>query len=63
MRNLFISLLHRISQRKAGIKGEGELDVEKSFSVCVNVFFFFFFFTEVQTPVTLCSGDCGVFWW
>ena len=34
---LFISLLHRTSQRKAIIKGEGELDVEKSFSVCVNV--------------------------
>ena len=34
---LFISLLHRPSQRKAIIKGEGELDVDKSFSVCVNV--------------------------
>ena len=33
----FISLLHHTSQRKAIIKGEGELDVEKSFSVCVNV--------------------------
>ena len=34
---LFISFLHRSSQRKAIIKGECELDVEKSFSVCVNV--------------------------
>ena len=33
----FISLLHRNSQGKAIIKSEGELDVEKSFSVCVNV--------------------------
>ena len=34
------SLLHRTSQGKAIIKGEGELDVEKSFSVCVNVHVF-----------------------
>ena len=34
---IFASLLHCTSQRKAIIKGEGELDVEKSFSVCVNV--------------------------
>ena len=34
---LFISLLHRTSQRKAILKGEGELYVEKSFSVCVTV--------------------------
>ena len=34
---LFTCLLHGTSQRKAIIKGEGELNVEKSFSVFVNV--------------------------
>ena len=29
----------------------------KSVCVCAFFFFFFFFFTQVQTPVTLCSGE------
>ena len=51
----FLELLKRKVEGKAEREMGNEASAETE--IIAQMFFFFFFFTQVQTPVTLCSGE------